>query len=57
LREDLQLKTKQETEMQEELEGLRDTLQSERLSFKDVKSELDKLKSLCDEKEYALQVW
>ena len=43
--------------MQEELEGLRDTLQSERQSFKDLKSELDKLKSLCDEKEYALQVW
>ncbi|KAF8769193.1 hypothetical protein HU200_006696 [Digitaria exilis] len=55
LREDLQLKTKQETKMQEELEGLRDILQSERQGFKDVKNELDKLKSLFDEKEYALQ--
>jgi hypothetical protein len=51
------LKTKQETEMQEELEGLKDTLQSERQSSKEVKNELDKLKSLCDEKESALQVW
>ncbi|ONM12475.1 Kinesin-like calmodulin binding protein [Zea mays] len=41
--------------MQEELEGLRDTLQSERQSSKDIKNELDKLKSLCDEKESALQ--
>jgi hypothetical protein len=57
LQEDLQLKTKQEMETQEELEGLRDTLQSERQSLKEVKSELDKLKSLCNEKEYALQVW
>nr|CAB3486087.1 unnamed protein product [Digitaria exilis] len=55
LREDLQLKTKQEAKMQEELEGLRDILQSERQGFKDVKNELDKLKSLFDEKEYALQ--
>ncbi|GJN26116.1 hypothetical protein PR202_gb14019 [Eleusine coracana subsp. coracana] len=53
--EDLQLKTKQETRMQEELEGLRDTLQSERQHFTEVKSELDKLKSLCTEKESALQ--
>jgi hypothetical protein len=43
--------------MQEELEGLRDTLQSEQQSSKEVKNELDKLKSLCDEKESALQVW
>lgn len=43
--------------MQEELEGLRDTLQSERQSFKEVNNELDKLKSLYDEKESALQVW
>ncbi|AQK47028.1 Kinesin-like calmodulin-binding protein [Zea mays] len=41
--------------MQEELEGLKDTLQSERQSSKEVKNELDKLKSLCDEKESALQ--
>jgi hypothetical protein len=54
--EDLQLKTKQETKMQEELEGLRDTLQSERQNFTEAKSELDKLKSLCAEKESALQV-
>ncbi|KAL6844152.1 hypothetical protein ACP4OV_025825 [Aristida adscensionis] len=55
LREDLQMKTKQETYMKEELDGLRDTLQSERQSFSEVKSELDKLKSLCDEKDSALQ--
>ncbi|TVU16478.1 hypothetical protein EJB05_40046 [Eragrostis curvula] len=53
--EDLQSKTKQETKMHEELEGLRDTLQSERQHFIEVKSELDKLKSLCAEKESGLQ--
>jgi cell division protein FtsB len=37
----------QETKMQEELDGLRDTLQSKRQHFTQVKSELDKLKSLC----------
>jgi hypothetical protein len=43
--------------MQEELDKLRDTLQSERQNFTELKSELDKLKSLCVEKESALQVW
>jgi hypothetical protein len=42
--------------MQEELEGLRDTLQSERHTIKEVTSERDRLKSLCDEKDSSLQV-
>jgi chromosome segregation ATPase len=57
LREELQRKTKQEREMQEELEGLRDALQSERHIIQEVSSERDKLKSLCDEKDSSLQVY
>uniref|UniRef100_A0ACD5YAL9 Uncharacterized protein n=1 Tax=Avena sativa TaxID=4498 RepID=A0ACD5YAL9_AVESA len=55
LREELERKTKQQREMQEELEGLRDTLQSERHIIKEVTSERDNLKSLCDEKDSSLQ--
>jgi hypothetical protein len=43
--------------MQEELEGLRDALQSERHIIQEVSSERDKLKSLCDEKDSSLQVY
>lgn len=56
LRDELERKTKLEREMQEELEGLRDTLQSERHVIKEVTSQRDKLKSLCDEKDSSLQV-
>ncbi|KAM3390190.1 hypothetical protein ACQJBY_012024 [Aegilops geniculata] len=56
LRDELQRKTQQEREMQEELEGLRDILLSERHIIKEVTSERDRLKSLCDEKESSLQV-
>jgi len=42
--------------MQEELEGLKESLQSERQSLKETISDRDKLKSLCEEKDSALQV-
>lgn len=56
LSEELHNKKKQEIEMQEELEGLRECLQSERQNLKDIISDRDKLKRLCEEKESALQV-
>jgi len=56
LLKELHAKKKQEIEMQEELEGLKESLQSERQSLKETISDRDKLKSLCEEKDSALQV-
>ena len=55
--EELHAKQKQELEMQEELQGLKNTLQSERQKLQEVINDRDKLKALCSEKDSALQVW
>ncbi|ONK70201.1 uncharacterized protein A4U43_C05F31310 [Asparagus officinalis] len=55
LLEELHAKKKQEIEMQEELEGLKESLQSERLNLSDTISDRDKLKRLCQEKDSALE--
>lgn len=56
LSEELHAKQKHETELQEELDALRDTLQSEIHNLREVISDRDRLKTLCDEKESLLQV-
>ncbi|XP_010928759.1 kinesin-like protein KIN-14I isoform X2 [Elaeis guineensis] len=53
--EELHAKQKQELEMQEELQGLENTLQSERQKLQEVINDRDKLKALCSEKDSALQ--
>lgn len=42
--------------MQEELEGLKDSLISEKQILTEVICDRDKLRSLCDERDSALQV-
>lgn len=56
LSEELHAKQKHEAELQEELDALRDTLQSEIHNLREVISDRDRLKTLCDEKESLLQV-
>ncbi|CAN6453603.1 unnamed protein product [Victoria cruziana] len=53
--EELQEKQKREVEVQEELEQLKVSLQLERQNLKDIMTERDKYKILCDEKNSALQ--
>ncbi|KAK8964762.1 hypothetical protein KSP40_PGU008236 [Platanthera guangdongensis] len=55
LLEELHAKKKREVEMLEELEELRDSLQSVKENLQEISNEHEKLKSLCDEKESALQ--
>ncbi|KAJ6836328.1 kinesin-like protein KIN-14I [Iris pallida] len=55
LLKELHAKQKQELEMQEELEGLKDSLQSERQNLEEIVGDRDNLKALCDEKDSALQ--
>ncbi|KAJ0988105.1 hypothetical protein J5N97_006461 [Dioscorea zingiberensis] len=55
LAEELHTKQKHEMEMQEELDALRDSLQSEMQNLKEVISDRDRLKTLCDERESSLQ--
>ncbi|KAL0906305.1 hypothetical protein M5K25_024788 [Dendrobium thyrsiflorum] len=55
LLEELQARQKHDIEMQEELEKLIDSLGSEKEKIREVISEQDELKKLCDEKESALQ--
>ncbi|OAY80722.1 Kinesin-like calmodulin-binding protein [Ananas comosus] len=52
---ELHTKQKEERQMQEDLEALRDALQSERENLMEVTSDRDRIKSLFDEKEVALQ--
>ncbi|CAN6453602.1 unnamed protein product [Victoria cruziana] len=54
--EELQEKQKREVEVQEELEQLKVSLQLERQNLKDIMTERDKYKILCDEKNSALQI-
>lgn len=55
LSEDLHEKKKEQEKMQEELEGLRDSLISEKQILTEVICDRDKLRSLCDERDSALQ--
>lgn len=56
LLQELHTKQKEERQMQEDLEALRDALQSERENLIEVTSDRDRIKSLFDEKEVALEV-
>ncbi|XP_058073306.1 kinesin-like protein KIN-14I [Magnolia sinica] len=55
LLDELRQKQKEEVEMQEELEGLKDSLQSEKQNLNEVICDRDKLRALCDEKDSSLQ--
>ncbi|XP_061355130.1 kinesin-like protein KIN-14E isoform X1 [Gastrolobium bilobum] len=54
--EELREKQKQEEKMQEELEGLKESLKTDKQNLEAVTSERDRLRSLCNEKDKALQV-
>ena len=54
--EDLRGKKKQEENMLEELENLKDILRSDKQNLAELTCDRDKLISLCDEKDSALQV-
>lgn len=56
LLEELREKQKQEVKLLEELEGLKGILRSEKQNLMEVSSDRDKLRSLCDQKDFALQV-
>ncbi|KAF3327625.1 kinesin-like calmodulin-binding protein [Carex littledalei] len=49
------VKQKEERVIQEELEGLREALQSERHNSREIMTERDRLKAACDEKDAAFQ--
>ncbi|XP_020220804.1 kinesin-like protein KIN-14I [Cajanus cajan] len=51
----LREKQKQEDEMLQELEGLKESLKADKQSLAEVTNDRDKLRSLCDEKDKALQ--
>ncbi|KAB5534879.1 hypothetical protein DKX38_017965 [Salix brachista] len=55
LLEELHEKQNQEVKLQEELEGLKDSLRSEKQNLTEVEYDRDRLKSLCAEKDAALQ--
>ncbi|XP_008781684.1 kinesin-like protein KIN-14I isoform X2 [Phoenix dactylifera] len=55
LLEEVHAKQKQKLKMQEELQGLKDTLQSERQNLQEVVRDRDKLQTLCAEKDSDLQ--
>ncbi|KAM1174125.1 hypothetical protein ACFX13_027373 [Malus domestica] len=55
LLEELREKQKQEANMQEELESLKQSLESEKQNLTEVRCDHDRLRSLCDEKDMALQ--
>lgn len=56
LQEDLRGKQMQELKMKEELENLKGRLRSEKQYLEEIISERDKLQTLCDGKDSALQV-
>lgn len=56
LQEDLHEKQKHELKMKEDVENLKDTLRSEKNYLEEIICERDKLRTLCDEKDSALQV-
>ncbi|MED6123271.1 Kinesin-like protein KIN-14E [Stylosanthes scabra] len=55
LKEELHEKQKQEEKMLQELESLKESLNVDKLSLEEVTNERDRLISLCDEKDKALQ--
>ncbi|KAI3462271.1 hypothetical protein Pfo_018934 [Paulownia fortunei] len=55
LQEDLHEKQKQELKMKEDLESLKGILRSEKKYLEEIICERDKLRTLCDEKDSALQ--
>ncbi|KAL2247148.1 kinesin-like protein KIN-14I [Sesamum indicum] len=55
LQEDLHEKQKQELKMKEDLESLKSILRSEKHYLEEIICECDKLRTLCDEKDSALQ--
>ncbi|EEF33851.1 kinesin-like protein KIN-14E [Ricinus communis] len=55
LLEDLHDKQRQEVKLQEELEGLKDSLRFEKQNLAEVASDRDRLRSTCAEKDTALQ--
>lgn len=56
LLEELHEKQTQEAKMHEELESLKESLRSGKQNLVEVASDRERLKSLCDEKDKALQV-
>lgn len=56
LLEELQEKQRQETSLKEELEDLKYVLGSEKQTYEEITSELNKIRSLCDQKDSELQV-
>lgn len=56
LQEDLHEKQKQELKMKEDFESLKGNLRSEKKYLSDIVSERDNLRTICDEKDRALQV-
>lgn len=56
LLQELHSREKQQLEMQEELEMLKESLKSERQHLRDLTCDYEKLKALFDEKDSALQV-
>lgn len=56
LLEELREKQKQEAKMQEDLDNLKQSLASEKQNMSEVAGDRNRLKSLCDDKDKALQV-
>eukprot|EP01018_Ginkgo_biloba_P032013 Gb_25781 [translate_table: standard] len=56
LSEELRIRERKEIEIQEELEGLKDSLQAERGTLSEVVQDRDKFRALFEEKEAALQM-
>jgi len=56
LLEELRVKQRQEEKMQEELDGLKESLKADKKNLDSVTSDRDRLRSLCNEKDKELQV-
>lgn len=54
--EELRVKQRQEEKMQEELDGLKESLKADKQNLDSVTSDRDRLRSLCYEKDKELQV-
>ena len=54
--QELRDKQKQEEKMQEELEGLKESLKADQQNLEEVTNDRDRLRSLCSQKDKALQV-
>lgn len=54
--EELREKQKQEEKMQEELEGLKESLNADKQSLEEITRECDMLRLKCNEKDKAIQV-